>query len=205
MLTKVIILICRQLSKSHVHLTIRAHKVMSKPLLLTYGVQAGMFACLASLFGKLALSDDDIMQICMKIGDRYDMDIVAPCARISPLIRAACFGMIFISNSFMWLFFTKTLNVSATTAEAVAVNSATNFSLSGLSGMVLFGEAISWKWAAGTLCIILGLFCINLSQPSKEAEAGVNPSKITKQKISWPTWRTISQLSIQKWLVFLLD
>lgn len=157
---------------------------MSKRLLLTYGVQAGVFACLASLFGKLALNDKDIMNICMRIGDKYDMDLVAPCSQLAPWIRAACFGMIFLSNSLMWLFFTKTLNVSNTTAEAVAVNSAANFLLSGLSGMVLFGEAVSWKWAAGTCCIILGLICINLSQPSDPEHVSRNSDKKAKEKTS---------------------
>lgn len=162
-----------------------SHDMMtSKSLLLLYGVQAGMFACLASIFGKLALNDTDITALCMQIGTRYDYDLVAPCSRIAPWLRAVCFGMIFACNSLMWLYFTKTLNVSDTTAEAVAVNSATNFLLTGLAGMILFGEPISMKWVIGTCCIILGLVCINMAD-SAEGQSPADPKeKPLKEKVS---------------------
>lgn len=159
----------------------------SKRLLLMYGVQAGIFACLASVFGKLALHDRDIQSLCMKIGERLDYDLVAPCSRIAPFLRVACFGMVFVSNSLMWLYFTKTLNVSSTTAEAVAVNSAANFLFTGIAGVILFSEVVTWKWALGTCCIIFGLVCINLSNSESDRQESRDATGPNKEKVSWDT------------------
>ena len=149
----------------------------SQKLFIVYGIQAGLFACLASVFGKLALSEDDLLRICMSLGERYELDLVAPCYRFSPLVRLGCISLIVISNSLMWLFFTKAMNASSTTAAALAVNSAANFLLTGVAGALLFGETLSWKWAIGTVFIVAGLVCINIS-------TGEEPPKTQKLKTS---------------------
>lgn len=147
--------------------------------LIIYGIQAGLFACLASVFGKLALSEDDIMRICMEVGKFSQLDLVGPCSRLSPVVRVVCIALIIASNSLMWLFFTKAMNASSTTAAALAVNSAANFLLTGIAGAVLFGETLSLQWAVGTMFILAGLICINVHISREEGQ-----SKTVKLKAS---------------------
>lgn len=152
----------------------------SKKLFIIYAAQAGLFACLASVFGKLALGENDIMRVCLDIGERSGLDLVAPCSRLSPFVRIGCLALIFACNSLMWLFFTKAMNASETTAAALAVNSATNFLFTGIAGALLFGEALSWRWVVGTLFIVVGLVCINVST----GVASDAPSNAEKVKTS---------------------
>ena len=49
--------------------------------------------------------------------------------KLTYVLRAISFGLIFLSNAFMWNFFVKSMNY-ASSIEAVVVNSTTNFFLS---------------------------------------------------------------------------
>ncbi|XP_067943037.1 transmembrane protein 42-like [Watersipora subatra] len=135
-------------------------------IFIIYGIEAGLFACLASVFGKLALGDNDVLRICLEMGEYYESDWMAPCYRFSPIIRFMCILLIVASNSLMWIFFSKAMNASSTTAAALAVNSAANFLFTALAGAALFGERLSLQWLVGTGFIVAGLLCIHISTGS---------------------------------------
>ncbi|KAF6022839.1 hypothetical protein EB796_018873 [Bugula neritina] len=63
----------------------------------------------------------------------------------------------------MWLFYTKSLSTSSTTAAAVAINTAANFLFTGFAGAFLFKETLTWKWFIGTMLMLVGVLCINRS------------------------------------------
>jgi len=132
-------------------------------LVIVYGIQAGIFASLASIFGKLALNESEIVSTCIEASNYLTLNSEVLCYKLSPLLRVISTVLIFTCNSLMWLFYTKSLSTSSTTAAAVAINTAANFLFTGFAGAFLFKETLTWKWFIGTMLMLVGVLCINRS------------------------------------------
>eukprot|EP00105_Crassostrea_gigas_P034640 XP_019918788.1 PREDICTED: transmembrane protein 42-like isoform X1 [Crassostrea gigas] len=122
-------------------------------LLLAAG--AGIMAALGSVSAKLATNDHFILESC-QFTIKADL-----CVQISIMVRVVFFAMIFICNGMMWTLFTKSLQFCSSTAEATVANTANNFLVSALVGVVLFNESLSLRWWMGASLIVLGLLLIH--------------------------------------------
>lgn len=122
---------------------------------LLLAVTAGFMAALGSVSAKLATNNHFILDFC-QFTVKADL-----CVQISLLLRIVFFALIFICNGMMWTFFTKSLQYCSSTAEATVTNTASNFLISALVGVVLFNEALSLRWWMGASLIVLGLLLIH--------------------------------------------
>ncbi|KAI9084674.1 hypothetical protein K1719_033318 [Acacia pycnantha] len=72
------------------------------------------------------------------------------------------YGLVVVFNVVMWACYVNSLK-SLSSLQATVTNFATNFISSGLAGFFLFQEVISYKWVAGALLIVIGVFILSKS------------------------------------------
>jgi drug/metabolite transporter (DMT)-like permease len=89
-------------------------------------ILSGVFASSSALFSKLALQQSYYL-----------------------------FGLMLISNYFMFYFYTLGLQESST-IQVITLNSASNMIMTGLYGFFLFDEKITTKWILGATLICIG-------------------------------------------------
>ncbi|CAH1779827.1 unnamed protein product [Owenia fusiformis] len=132
---------------------------------------AGVFASLATVAGKLAMSSeiaDFFLGLCQK---QMSSEMNPQCGEIIFGLRAIFFGMIFLFNAIMWTLFTKSLQKCSSSLVATVTNTASNFFTSALLGKLLFGEILTLRWWCGASMIVLGLLLIHRGSPkSKESD-----------------------------------
>ncbi|GAV88971.1 EamA domain-containing protein, partial [Cephalotus follicularis] len=81
------------------------------------------------------------------------------------------YGMILLFNVTMWGCYVNSLK-ALSSLQATVTNFATNFLTSGLAGFILFEEALSVKWFAGAILMVIGVLI--LSKSSIERKASVD-------------------------------
>ncbi|KAI3684935.1 hypothetical protein L6452_34164 [Arctium lappa] len=72
------------------------------------------------------------------------------------------YGMVIFFNVVMWGCYVNSLK-ALSSLQATVTNFATNFLSSGLAGFFLFDEPLSFKWFAGALLIVVGVFILSKS------------------------------------------
>ncbi|KAK4256303.1 hypothetical protein QN277_009187 [Acacia crassicarpa] len=72
------------------------------------------------------------------------------------------YGLVVVFNVVMWACYVNSLK-ALSSLQATVTNFATNFISSGLAGFFLFQEAVSYKWVAGALLIVIGVFILSKS------------------------------------------
>ncbi|PIA57226.1 hypothetical protein AQUCO_00600156v1 [Aquilegia coerulea] len=77
------------------------------------------------------------------------------------------YGFIIFFNVMMWGCYVNSLK-ALSSLQATVTNFATNFLSSGLAGFFLFNEAVSTKWFAGALLIVLGVLILSKSSVEKK-------------------------------------
>ena len=105
---------------------------------------AGLFAAMASVFSKLAFEEEGMTlqhYTCLLTGEKLCTTVSLPilptvtgccylsslCSQVVLFLRIGCFLMLLLSNAVMWTLFAKALQGCATTVEAAAANSGSNF------------------------------------------------------------------------------
>jgi len=134
---------------------------------------SGLCAAVASVFGKVGLSDANGTVVsfvvhCMcgtEIASSYDVDdgggdYLFTC---NSLVTYGTRGIFVIAmlliNAIMMGSFLEGLQESGSVA-AVALSTAANFSASAILGIVLFGENVNEVWLVGFLMILAGIFLL---------------------------------------------
>lgn len=72
------------------------------------------------------------------------------------------YSLVILFNVTMWGCYVNSLR-ALSSLQATVTNFATNFLSSGLAGFFLFGEALSIKWFAGALLIVIGVVVLTKS------------------------------------------
>ncbi|KAK4259930.1 hypothetical protein QN277_006208 [Acacia crassicarpa] len=85
-----------------------------------------------------------------------------PFLQSSPILQFLRYGLVVVFNVVMWACYVNSLK-ALSSLQATVTNFATHFISSGLAGFFLFQEAISYKWVAGALLIVIGVFILSKS------------------------------------------
>jgi uncharacterized membrane protein len=115
---------------------------------VTYAVLAGFFGAMSGVVGKLSVT--------------AQMEVFV-------LFRVLFFASNIYATGQMWRFYLKALSLGPT-AMAQTMNTATNFAVSALSGVLIFGEQISLLWCVGAAMCAAGLVLTVSSQKSAKGE-----------------------------------
>ena len=117
---------------------------------ITYAVLAGFFGAMSGVVGKLS---------------------VTPALEIFFVLRVAFFASNAFCTGQMWRFYLKALSLGPT-ALAQTLNTGTNFPVSALSGIIIFGETITPLWCLGAALAAAGLVLVVVStkQPEEHKE-----------------------------------
>ncbi|KNC78250.1 hypothetical protein SARC_09308 [Sphaeroforma arctica JP610] len=140
-----------------------------------FAVVAGSCAALSSTFMKL-VSDATFNSSVTTAGNNagtFLEGILYP-HTVGVLINIA---FIFVTQSLMWFYFSKSLVYCDSALEATVINTACNFSVSALLGSVLFGEELTLQWCFGLSLILAGVLLIvrqttlpNMEKPELKKE-----------------------------------
>ncbi|XP_071481486.1 uncharacterized protein [Diadema antillarum] len=135
---------------------------------LVLAVSAGVCAASASLCAKLAMSGDEMKDLCSRYyEDVLKLEHMPSCHVIATVLRVAVFALVFVFNGLMWTLFTKSLQLCRSSLHATMTNSSSNLIFSGIMGKLLFGEKLSLWWWFGVSLIILGLLMVNRGQQTE--------------------------------------
>ncbi|XP_062164681.1 uncharacterized protein LOC133871286 isoform X1 [Alnus glutinosa] len=77
------------------------------------------------------------------------------------------YGLVILFNVTMWGCYVNSLK-ALSSLQATGTNFATNFLSSGLAGLFLFKESLSFQWFAGALLIVIGVLVLSKSSIEKE-------------------------------------
>ena len=123
----------------------------------------GLFGAASSVLGKMALSDNVVLQWLMLVCNANNIEDGLTIQGLIYLVRVVLFGMMMLSNAAMIASFLKSMEKNASVTVTV-VSNAVNYLASGAAGLLIFGEAVGSFWIVGSLCICLGLCMIVISQ-----------------------------------------
>ncbi|KAJ1879173.1 hypothetical protein LPJ66_011750 [Kickxella alabastrina] len=150
-----------------------------------FAILGGAFASLSSVSAKLAVNQQP-GALTMLIHQL--MPSTSTNAHLLSLIsRAVMLGSIGLSNFFMWLFFTKALRYGDSTPRVMMLQTASNFAMTALCGVYLFGDVLSMQWWWGASLIAAGLVLINSEKSaelvceSPDHVLGINGPKESKK------------------------
>ena len=124
-------------------------------------ILCGIYGALASVFGKLALSDnlylDGVAKICANsaVGDK--------CEAIVFMTRASLFGIMLLLNAAMVGSFLKSMERNASVVVTV-LSTGSNYVVTGFLGRFLFQEVLGSWWIVGSTAICFGMCLIGISQ-----------------------------------------
>ncbi|KAJ5152150.1 hypothetical protein N7492_010445 [Penicillium capsulatum] len=121
-------------------------------------VASGTFAALNGLFAKLT-TDNNTSTFAQSIAHLFGLES-SPFLEL--LVRGACLGLNVICNIIMWALFTRALTAGPSTTKVSITNTASNFLVTALLGMIVFREAVGGLWwiGAGMMgagCILVGM------------------------------------------------
>ncbi|CAJ0589253.1 unnamed protein product [Cylicocyclus nassatus] len=74
-----------------------------------------------------------------------------------------------VSNVLMWWAYTKSLSLADSTVQCMAVNTGTNFALTGILGYLLFSESHSIFWCFGLSLVFVGV-CLLANDDKEKAD-----------------------------------
>jgi drug/metabolite transporter (DMT)-like permease len=128
-----------------------------------YAALCGIFGSLASVMGKIALSENRVLSAVLAFCAQ-DLGLArASCQAASTALRLLCFGLMLACNAAMVAFYLKALAEDASVVATVG-STAVNCLVTGATGFLLFGESVGSSWLLGSLFISTGLCLILTSQ-----------------------------------------
>ncbi|AAD32941.1 T17H7.16 [Arabidopsis thaliana] len=80
------------------------------------------------------------------------------------------YGLVVICNVVMWACYVNSLR-ALSSLQATVTNFAANFLSSGLAGLFLFQESLSFRWFAGALSITTGVLILSKSSVDKKVSS----------------------------------
>ena len=123
----------------------------SQEKFVLYAVLAGLFGALSAVAGKLSVSGD------------IDTNVIKTVLRVGGIAANA------FCTAQMWRFYLKALSLGPT-AVAQTLNTGTNFAVSALLGITIFGETVTPLWCLGAACCAAGLVLV-VSDPKQKGTA----------------------------------
>ncbi|PVU89399.1 hypothetical protein BB559_005121 [Furculomyces boomerangus] len=129
---------------------------MSKTII--FAIFGGFFASTASLFAKLAVDESAL---------RFSLYFDRDPQTIKLFFHGVMVLLLVLSNSLMWLFFSKALSSSGSgsTVYVTAIQNLVNFSFTALYGTLIFHKSVGLKWWLGVSFIASGLAIISRQDP----------------------------------------
>ncbi|KAF7626564.1 hypothetical protein F9C07_1927461 [Aspergillus flavus] len=120
---------------------------------------SGAFAALNGLFAKLTTDTQtttfskSLLAFLSLTGDHPILEM---------LIRGACLGLNVLCNVIMWALFTRALTAAPSTVKVSITNTAANFLVTAMLGMLVFREEVGGLWwvGAGMMgggCVLVGM------------------------------------------------
>ncbi|PIO67754.1 hypothetical protein TELCIR_10486, partial [Teladorsagia circumcincta] len=103
----------------------------------TYAMAAGTFGASAAISSKLAFGH-------YVVEKEIEM-------------FAVTFAIFALSNVLMWWTYTKSLSLAGSSIECLAINTGTNFALTGVLGYLFFSETHSVLWCLGLSLVFVGV------------------------------------------------
>jgi multidrug transporter EmrE-like cation transporter len=101
------------------------------------------------------------------------------------LVRVALIGAMLALNSVMLGFLVRAMHALGT-APATTIINAFSFGLSGLVGLVVFGETLALRWWVGLGFILSGVACIAIGSGQDDAEVAHATAAVTPASSSTP-------------------
>lgn len=136
-----------------------------------YSFLSGLLACFVSLFIKLALNVD-------RVHRSYLASLTSQVVIVEWILRVGFILASFVVNSLMWLFYTKSLNLTENTLYASSLNKFSNFICSALFGLFVFGEKLNLaRWLLGLVFLLVGLIILNEQQKEQREQRQVSRDK----------------------------
>ncbi|KAJ1796729.1 hypothetical protein LPJ59_003568 [Coemansia sp. RSA 2399] len=115
----------------------------------------GVFASLSSVGAKLAVvSSEQPTSVSMAVQEALS---AASPRTVDMVSRALFVGFVGACNFLMWLFFTKALRYGDSTARVMMIQTVSNFAVTAVLGVQLFGDVLSLRWWCGASLIAAGL------------------------------------------------
>ena len=126
-------------------------------------IACGAFGAVASIVGKLALSDNLLMTMVSTLCEvEYDMK-TQQCQYLIVVLRVMLFGIMIALNAAMVANFLRAMEKHASVIVTV-VSTATNYLITGGLGRIIFKEKLGSWWLLGSVLICGGLCLIGISQ-----------------------------------------
>ena len=117
--------------------------------MLRFSMLAGLNASLASVAGKVAF-DRDFLVSAVFGG-------TAPAPAVLLAARGAAVAALLALNALLFRFVALGMSRAEGSVQVTAIVCAVNFLLSGVFGWLLFGEALSLRWALGAVLMVAGI------------------------------------------------
>lgn len=130
-------------------------------------IMGGAFAALGSVSAKLVV-DQHTEQIVALIGQIVPTS--TPTSWVPWLARTGMAGCIGLCNFLMWLFFTRALSQGQSTPQVVMVQTISNFVVTAVCGVYLFGDVLSTQWWTGASLVACGLVLLT-KMPEKQKKS----------------------------------
>ncbi|KAL1999830.1 hypothetical protein VTN02DRAFT_3904 [Thermoascus thermophilus] len=132
----------------------------SQPRWILLAIASGTFAALNGLFAKLTTTD---LTTSISRGLSHLLGMPESTDRgVEVLVRATFFALNLLSNFTMWALFTRALTASPSTTKVSITNTASNFLVTAILGMIVFAEHVRGLWWLGAAmmgagCILVGM------------------------------------------------
>lgn len=124
-------------------------------------IYCGIFGALASIAGKLALSDSSLL-IGINAACSANFDGTT-CNLVLLVSRMILFGVMLLLNATMVASFLKSMERNASVIVTV-LSTGSNYVLTGFLGRVIFDEKLGSWWLVGSTLICFGMCLIGVSQ-----------------------------------------
>lgn len=124
-------------------------------------IYCGVFGALASIAGKLALSDSFLlMEVNVMCSLYFDGSV---CPIILLMCRMGLFGLMLLLNATMVASFLKSMERNASVTVTV-LSTGSNYVVTGFLGRLIFDERLGSWWLVGSTLICFGMCLIGVSQ-----------------------------------------
>ncbi|KAL1955514.1 hypothetical protein VTO42DRAFT_8468 [Malbranchea cinnamomea] len=146
---------------------------MARSRWLLLAIASGTFAALNGLFAKLTTTTLT-SSIANGISHIFSLPSGAEKA-VEYISRAIFFAFNVLSNIIMWALFTRALTASPSTTKVTITNTSSNFLVTGLLGMIVFGERIAPLWWLGAAAMAAGCILVGMrdeERPKEESDEG---------------------------------
>ncbi|KAL2006312.1 hypothetical protein VTN00DRAFT_9966 [Thermoascus crustaceus] len=147
----------------------------SQPKWLLLAIASGTFAALNGLFAKLTTTD---LTTSISRGFSHLLNLPESTDQgVEVLVRATFFALNLLSNITMWALFTRALTASPSTTKVSITNTASNFLVTAILGMIVFGEHVRGLWWLGAAmmgagCILVGMRDGDREKKGDSSDAG---------------------------------